>query len=277
MRFLFVYPGALGDLLLAAPVFKTIQKVYPGAQIGLAGRLPYTKILPLLGLVDIIYSMEERRFLPLFKGDGLPEDLHQFFASFDAIIFWISNFYSDIRFFPIPVKIVNPRAVVHPAEHHAQYLYHSVQSFLKLPEQNVSGFYLDNFSAEHLQPVPLLLVHPGSGSQTKNWPLENFLKLAEKWQIKYHGRAVFLFGPAEESLLKIFQKETRDQNVRVVHSTDFEKIIKLLQSADFYLGNDSGISHLSGLLNKRGLIFFRTTEPQIWQPLGRRLISVKVE
>lgn len=277
MRFLFVYPGALGDLLLAAPVFKTIQKVYPGAQIGLAGRLPHTKILPLLGLVDTIYSLEERRFLPLFKGNTLPGNLHRFFAAFDAIIFWISNFYLDIRSTPIPVKLVNPRAVVHPAEHHAQYLYNSVQSFLKLPEQDVSGFYLNDFSAENLQPVPLLVIHPGSGSQAKNWPLENFLKIAEKWLKKYDGRAVFLFGPAEENLLKKFKKGTGGQNVRVVHSPNFEEMIKLLQSADFYLGNDSGVSHLSGLLNKRGFIFFRTTEPQIWRPLGRRLISVKVE
>ncbi len=273
-RFLFFYPGALGDLLLAAPVFQTLGQQYRDAKIECVGSVPQIRLLSVLGLVDRIFPIEDRRFLPLFVGSKLPETLLVFFRSFDAIVFWVSDFHINLA--GVPLKIINPRPEPHPPVHHAQYLYNSVQSLLNLPPRDVSSFYLKNAAADQPKESQTLLVHPGSGSPKKNAPLEDFVVLARKWKQRTGGKAIFLFGPADADIRQEFQRSVPASEFSVCGSPDFENLVKIIAAADFYLGNDSGISHLAGVLNKKGFVFFRATNPKIWRPLGEKLHPVVI-
>jgi len=273
-RFLFIYPGALGDLLLAAPVFQALREQNADAAIECVGSVPQIRLLPLLGLIDRVYSIDDRRFLPLFGGKNCPERLLSFFRSFDAVVFWVSNL--NVNCSDIPLKVLDPRPDPHPPVHHAQYLYQTVQSFLNLPARNVTSFYLKNEPDNRPNYRPVLLVHPGSGSPAKNAPIDRFLVSAQKWKQKTGGEVLFLFGPADADVRQEFKKMAPPSEFSICDSPGFDDLIKRMASADFYLGNDSGVSHLAGVLNKRGLVFFRTTDPTIWRPLGTRLRSVIV-
>jgi len=259
---------------LAAPVFQAIRDEYPEAKIEIVGNFPQIRLLLELQLVDQVFQIEDRRFLPLFAGNNFSETTLNFFRSSDAVLFWISNFSINLK--DIPLRIVDPRPVPHPPLHHAQYLYNSVQSFLNLPAQDVTSFHLRDLLDGQPKIQPILLVHPGSGSPKKNWPLENFLSLSRKWKQKERGNVTFLFGPADANIRQEFQRRVPASEFSIIDSPNFEDLIKLIAAADFYLGNDSGISHLAGLLNKRGFVFFRTTNPKIWRPLGNRLHSIKI-
>ena len=273
-RFLFFYPGALGDVLLAAPVFQSIREQFSGARIEFVGSYAQIELLHALNLIDRGLSLDDRDFLPLFGEDNFPENLLNFFRSFDAIVFWISNFQLSIK--DVPFIVANPRPEPHPPIHHAQYLYNSVQSFFNLPSWDVTSFYMRNFQTDRSLKSPMLLVHAGSGSPKKNWPLGNFVALARRWKEKYAGNVTFLFGPADADVRGKFKRSVPAWEFSIIDSPDFENLVKLIAAADFYLGNDSGISHLAGLLNKKGFVFFRTTNPKIWGPLGEKLYPVVI-
>ncbi len=274
-RILFFYPGALGDLLLAAPVFSALKKFRNSTSIHLVGGLSQVELLRQLHLVDAGSSFDDSFFLPLFSTTPLPDSLMTWLEKFDRIVFWQrGSVHPQLREHPRSF-LANPRPDPHPALHHAQFLYDSVRVFLHLPEQDVQNLTLR--FPRSLDIPPFLLIHPGSGSPTKNWPLENFLELAARWQHRTGGQVGFLLGPAEEAQALQFQNTSKTRGYAVFQSPPWPQLLELFRQTTHYLGNDSGISHLAGLLGLRGLVFFRTTDPKIWRPLGKKLLAVRVK
>jgi ADP-heptose:LPS heptosyltransferase len=51
----------------------------------------------------------------------------------------------------------------------------------------------------------------------------------------------------------------------------------LIASAPWYVGNDSGISHLAGLLGRHGVVLFGPTRAARWRPLGGTLEPIAAD
>jgi heptosyltransferase III len=115
-------------------------------------------------------------------------------------------------------------------------------------------------------------LHPGSGSIEKNIPLSIFLGHAEAWlSDDDQGRIVFSFGEADEELEEEIYKtdlafHERVELVQPVSNSDLTEL--LLDKAAHFIGNDSGPGHLAAALGISTHVFFRTTNPVIWHPLG---------
>ncbi|MFN8640815.1 MAG: glycosyltransferase family 9 protein [Candidatus Binatia bacterium] len=54
----------------------------------------------------------------------------------------------------------------------------------------------------------------------------------------------------------------------VVAGEPLARVAALLARAHRYLGNDSGISHLAGLVGARAVVIFGDTDPAVWAPAG---------
>lgn len=117
-----------------------------------------------------------------------------------------------------------------------------------------------------------LWLHPGSGSTEKNIPLSVFLEQAEDWLAKDNdAQVVISFGDADEELEE--EIYTTDlvfhERVELVQPVSNSDLIELfLEKAARFMGNDSGPGHLAGILGISTCVFFRTTNPEIWHPLG---------
>ena len=92
---------------------------------------------------------------------------------------------------------------------------------------------------------PAILIHPSSGSPKKNWPLENFEALAKQLPMP-----VEWIDHRFESLLDL---------------------ANWMRGASFYIGNDSGISHLAAAIGLPGLVLFGPTNPAIWRPRSENI------
>jgi ADP-heptose:LPS heptosyltransferase len=46
------------------------------------------------------------------------------------------------------------------------------------------------------------------------------------------------------------------------------RVAAVLRRADRYVGNDSGISHLAGLVGARALVLFADSDSRVWAPSG---------
>lgn len=117
-----------------------------------------------------------------------------------------------------------------------------------------------------------LWLHPGSGSTEKNIPLSVFVGQAEAWLADDdQGRVVFSFGEADEELEEeVYTTDLafheRVEFVQPVSNSDLTEL--LLEKAAHFMGNDSGPGHLAAALGISTHVFFRTTNPEIWHPLG---------
>jgi hypothetical protein len=96
------------------------------------------------------------------------------------------------------------------------------------------------------------VVHPFSGSPRKNWPLEQFQRLASKLRIPVRWCA----GEEDPPL------------AGAVHIADLWELAKFLAGAALYIGNDSGITHLAAAVGTPTLAIFVASDPKVWAPRG---------
>jgi len=106
-----------------------------------------------------------------------------------------------------------------------------------------------------------VLLMPGSGSRTKNWPVENYLDLAQ-----HLGRSmptVAMLGPAEEDM------EVAFSGLDPIKSPSLGTLAGLARLSTAFVGNDSGSSHLAAAAGAQGVVIFGPSDPVRWCPLGQ--------
>ncbi len=120
-----------------------------------------------------------------------------------------------------------------------------------------------------------MVFHPGSGDRQKNHPPDFWMNFLQR-----HGeiprftrlKPTLLLGPAEVSL-KAFFRDHGDfvSPLEILFCPEKEQLLNVLGSAALYLGHDSGITHLSGLMGTPTVALFKQTDPVQWGPLGPRV------
>jgi hypothetical protein len=116
-----------------------------------------------------------------------------------------------------------------------------------------------------------LLLHPGAGAPVKAWAFEGFRRIADDWE-SAGGEAVVLLGPAEDAQVDAWRLVGRT----VVAGLAITDAAAVMASATHWIGNDSGMSHLAGALDRAGVVLFTVTRAARWHPLGGRLRAIEV-
>jgi hypothetical protein len=173
----------------------------------------------------------------------LPNDPHliAYLESFDRIVSWYGANRPEFR--------ATIRAEFHRALPPPEYIGHAIDFFSgqvgapagKLPRIKVG-------MSERRNSV---VIHPFSGSGRKNWPLDSFRRVAAD----LGSRAEWCAGPDEE-----VPGAVRYDNLLL--------LAKWLCGAGYYLGNDSGITHLAAAAGVPGVAIFVATDPAVWAPRG---------
>jgi heptosyltransferase III len=114
------------------------------------------------------------------------------------------------------------------------------------------------------------IVHPGSGGESKCWPLSNYLEIIGRLDgLGIPGALVT--GEAEErpGIAGRLESEPLPETWRWIRRPALERLSGLLAGACFYLGNDSGVTHLAAACGTRGLALFRDEGLPAWTPVGK--------
>jgi ADP-heptose:LPS heptosyltransferase len=98
------------------------------------------------------------------------------------------------------------------------------------------------------------VIHPFSGSPRKNWPLDNFRRLARGLERRMPVR--WCAGPEDPPLPDAHRLD------------DLYELACWLAQASLYIGNDSGITHLAAAVGTPVLAIFGPTDPAVWAPRG---------
>jgi len=117
-------------------------------------------------------------------------------------------------------------------------------------------------------------IHPGSGSTTKNWPLDRFQTVARRVRQETSRGIVWLIGPAEQEHGTLPHPASGDT---VMADLALAEVAGLLALADAYLGNDSGITQIAAAVRRRDgrttptVALFGPTDPRVWGPQGEHV------
>lgn len=280
------HDGALGDVLLSLPCLLKIR-----AETGflhLACGPDIGEVLRYAGFADEISRVDSLLFSPLYA--GLPADGScGVLSSFDrAYLFTVreSRFAENLRQCIPDVRVIRTIPPADMPEHAAHFRLRQCGNGVDLTGN--SPLALPDASREWAERLlagrgfkkrrdRLVVVHPGSGGMKKCWPLKNYIDLIQSLARDPHIWCVVLSGPAEPQETISALHELAANNPRVIHlqQEPLSHVAAVLNIADHYLGNDSGISHLAGAMHCRGTVLFGLTDPQIWRPFYQGIEAIQ--
>ena len=120
--------------------------------------------------------------------------------------------------------------------------------------------------------VPVL--HPGSGSPHKCWPVERYLQLARRLG-ELGARPRIVLGEVEAETWPAAQIDAFAAAGELHRPTDLLGLLDSFRGAGVFVGNDSGPGHLAGILGIPTVSLFGPTDPARWRPLGPRVSVIR--
>ncbi len=263
--FLICHRGALGDFILTWPAIHCLRKILPDYLFKGIGRPEYMRLAINLGLLDSCINMDSSKLLDLFNGKAIPPEIDHP----SGAVLWLSSGQDVVnllkKYASLPVVSIAP----FPAERMHVALYHCQAMQCHFPI-NIPKNLSDCFPPR-TKKGNYALIHPGSGSPAKNYSPQFYLALADELQRFGYKKTGFIAGPAEKTTIM-----HEDFTGRWVEwPENVERLANLLADASLYIGNDSGVSHLAGILGVPAIVFYKTTDPEVWGALGRKVAHIK--
>lgn len=272
MNNLLVRTGGLGDCILTLPVVSCLKRIKSVSTFHVLGNSTMLSLARLTGEFDGMHSFDDAGFASLFTKGEPSEFLRSFFSRFNEVYFFTAGDSASLQ-----RKITAAGAGVchtlNPAlpegwqgKHITSHLLNIIDGSVEVPHMQCKP---------PLKPLKNpdvkrkgLLIHPGSGDIKKNWPVERFIAVADRW----HGEVAFVLGSAETE--RGFEKEIPEERFTIHRTETLEELYDLLFGASLYVGNDSGVSHFADFCGVRGAVLFGPTDPVVWKPAGDNLTVV---
>jgi len=278
-KILVIRGGAIGDFILTLPVFAALRRQFPETRLEVLGYPHIASLAAAGGLVDAVKPIESRPLAGFFaRGGDLDFELSSFFAGCNVIFSYL--FDPDEIFRDNLARITRAQVIpgVHrPSETRAM---HASDQLLE-PLQRLAIFEADPQPALRLTSKVAsgthraLALHPGSGSERKNWPETAWRELLRELRRRSRHPLLLVGGEAEGDRLERLAAECAD--VEVARSLPLPQLAKRLSGCTGFIGHDSGISHLAAALGLPGLALWGPSNPTVWRPHTDRFRLVAAE
>ncbi len=113
----------------------------------------------------------------------------------------------------------------------------------------------------------LLALHPGSGSETKNWPLANFLAVAQTWIAPNESRRILLIGgEADEDRVARLSEALPPGRLEPAQNLPLTELAVALGRSGFSSDTIAGSLTSRRRSERRHFLLFGPTDPAIWAP-----------
>jgi heptosyltransferase III len=280
MRILVLRGGALGDFLVTLPALGMLRSRWPEAQIELVGNARAGPLGQLGGYLDAVHDQHDARWSALYADAPLPAGIRDALTAYDLVVsYWPDPDHSLRGRFPVRPGQTAVFAGALPgsapaARHFCDGLAPlglATDSFRsRLPHENarVNGF----------RPAVrsnATVIHPGSGSPSKNWPRQRWIELIRRTP----GPVILVLGEVEllewtASVRGILAAEIGPR-ISFAIERPLVELAALLSGSRRFGGHDSGVSHLAAAVGTPSVVLFGPTEPRIWAPPGEHVQVIR--
>ncbi len=265
--------GAIGDFILTLPVLAALRENLPQARVEI---LAYPRVAPLAvasGLAAAARSIDARPLAGFFAARGpLDEQLQAYFASFAVIV---SYLYDPDGIFQANIeRCSRAQFIVGPHRPDERAALHATDVFLK-PLERLAIFDADPaprlLLPSALCPLPSLALHPGSGSESKNWFESNWSKLLRSLKQETTAPLLLIGGEAEGERLQRLTRDLPSERFALAENLPLVDLAQRLAGCRAFVGHDSGITHLAAAVGLPGLVLWGLSNDVVWRPRSERM------
>jgi heptosyltransferase-3 len=277
-KILVIRGGAIGDFILTLPAIAALRQQFPEAHLEVLGYPHIVQLALAGGLVNRVQPIEARALANFFARNGdLPEDLRDYFSEFNIIV---SYLYDPDEIFQTNVKRCSPaQFIVGPHRPDETTRTHATEVYLK-PLERLAIFGADSVPRLALSQQPSisnlqLALHPGSGSERKNWPEEKWAELIEHLLNTTSANLLLIGGEAEGERLQKLAAALPPTRCVVARNVPLAQLAVRLRSCVGFVGHDSGITHLAAAVGLPCVVLWADTREEIWRPQGEQVYIVR--
>jgi ADP-heptose:LPS heptosyltransferase len=288
-QILVIRGGAIGDFIVTLPVLAALRNQFPASRIELVAYERVAQLALRSGLADAWRPIESRGLAGFFARNGVLEpEWQDYFAGFPIII---SHLYDPDEIFQTNV-VKSCRGQFLQSIHRPDETLpiHVTEQLLKplerlaifdadpVPRLALSGVgqKLPTSRPDHVEtsgqptglpgPRPIIAIHPGSGSESKNWPVPRWQELLSKLVAEREDDFLVIGGEADRHRLEPIAAVIPEHRRQVLAHRPLAEVAEALAQARCFIGHDSGITHLAAAVGLPGVALWGDTNDQVWRP-----------
>ena len=284
MKILFIRGGGLGDFIVTLPTLRVLRERWPDARIELLGQPRQSEIALNRYYVDAVRSANHGPLSAFFMPSAVIDPAWMdYVGGFDLVL---SYFYDPDALFrtnlercgPDRVLTWTPRVPENYGQPAARF-FSGILAPLGLGlGAAVAGEIFpssDDIAAARafiagLKPgVRIVAIHPGSGSETKNWPMRLWAELG--WRLCEEASDIALLlieGEADGEAGQFIAQAWKELPHTRARLLPLPILAALLRESALYLGHDTGITHLAAAARRDlpVIALFGPSDPGVWAP-----------
>lgn len=257
---------------------------FPNRRFMLCAEDQVARLLLACGIIDDWTSVQGRACADLFAGvDSVRGQLQTWLEDCDLVIGWMEDRDGTLsetlkRGGAQEVVVRSPFSPAIEAIHQRDRFFEAIHEGpsegagtvrLTVPEPvlHLGQACLD--AADFSTGQPLVVIHPGSGSAHKCVASEALAAVVAAVQLS--GSApVILEGPADREPVELLMQSCARPPI-VLKDLDLLTLAGVLAQTRLFVGQDSGVTHMAGLIGVRTVALFGPTDPARWAPIGAQV------
>ena len=253
-KILFVSFSNLGDAVLSLPTFDALRRYFPQSSIDVVVGERARMVFENDPCIRQLLVYEKRKSLTsrwrFFK------KLHH--EQYDLVVDLRRTYFSFLG--KHRTSLFNDNPATHKRDQHLNTLLQ-----FGIPVDELRATVRQEPSTGNMT-GPKIVIAPGSKSDTKEWPEENFAALADRL-MELGGYEVIWIGDSRERPLaeRIQSRMKHSSEVRAGRDS-WQESVDLIRSAALVITNDSAPLHVADHYSKKVLAFFGPTDPGKYGP-----------
>jgi len=252
-----IRPGAIGDFIVSLPAIECLSSQSPGDSLEI---WTVSTLVPLVRFTTHVRAIASTG-LDLLGITDPPPRLLEALSQFDSIVSWYGanrpEFREVVASLGLPFQFFPALPAAGCSCHAVDFYLDQVRGIAECLSDGVPRIACRAEDAGMRESGPFAVIHPFSGSPSKNWPLDRFRAVARSLERRITVR--WCAGPDDPPLAGAIQ------------IPDLYRLACWLAQAQLYIGNDSGITHLAAAAGTPVLALFGPSNPAIWGPRGEHV------
>jgi heptosyltransferase-2 len=285
-RILAIRGGSIGDFVLTLPALRLLREGLPDCAIDLLGYRHIAELARGRYYASEVRSIEYGPLASFFsRRPTLSEEMIDYFAGYQQVVSWLFDpdhiFETNLRSIGVKNYINAWRRITPDGPHAVRQWASPLESLALYLEDSpaAEGARLFPSIEDHQQAAqlrrttrPYVVFHPGSGSPSKNWPVEHWALLIPRWLDRNPEHDLIIVcgeadGAVHEALRRhSLEADWRLEKIQFLEHTPLATLAALIQNAMAYVGHDTGCSHIAAATGTPSLILFGPTDPNLWGP-----------
>ncbi|WCJ58675.1 glycosyltransferase family 9 protein [Fontisphaera persica] len=282
-KILVIRGGAIGDFILTLPVLAALRARFPQPPLEVLGYPHIAGLAQWGGLADAVRPIESRALAGFFvRGGQLQLELCEYFASCSLIVSYLYD--PDGVFQDNVLSCTSAQFIAGPHRPNEAAGVHATEVFLKpLEALDITGADgVPRLSQAVPAPVstpsgqPLrVALHPGSGSERKNWPARHWQTLLQQILAQSSWQVTLVGGEAEGDRLEQLAALAGGGRLTLLRNRPLTEVAEQLTGCQLFVGHDSGITHLAAALGVPSLVLWGPSVEAVWRPRGAHVHLVR--